>query len=169
MKKLASKIFLALALSACALAPRAQAQLTATYNSNMLTAPVVCQHTATNLAVTLFNTNRIWQGRNLGIAMSFWGGNASNNGAIGFQFAVLTRGAAGTNAPMTTTRPFTITSAVNGVTPVVDWAVLPSYTVGPADALVLVGITNASVNINASYASGSVTVSNLWLQTDTRP
>jgi hypothetical protein len=39
--------------------------------------------------------------------MSFWGGNASNNGAIGFQFAVLTRGAAGTNAPMTTTQPGT--------------------------------------------------------------
>jgi hypothetical protein len=49
-----------------------------------------------------------------------------------------------------------------------DWAVLPNYTVGPADAILLLGITNAPANVNP-VPSGSVTVSNVWIQTDTRP
>jgi len=150
----------------CASALSSRAQVTATYSSNMLTAPIVCQASSTNLAVGLYNTNRIWQSKNLGISMSFAGGSASNNGTIAFQFAVLTHGV---NGQMTTTHPFTLISTANGTTPVVDWGVIPNYTVGPADAIALVGITNAAVNVNATYPSGSVTVSNLWLETDTRP
>ena len=144
----------------------ATAQVFDTYSSNMLNSPIVCQLATTNLAVGLYNTNRIWQGKNLGIAMAFSGGAASNNGTIGFQFAVLTHGI---NGQMTTTHPFTLTSTVTGTTAVVDWGVIPSYTVGPADAIALIGITNATVNVNATYPGGSVTVSNLWLETDTRP
>lgn len=153
-------------LCASTFVPVARAQVTATYTSNMLTSPIVCQAATTNLAAGLYNTNRIWQGKHLGIAATFWGGASSNNGTIGFQFAVLTRGA---NGVMTTTKPFTFTSTANGTTPVNDWFVLPSYTVGPADAIALVGITNAAVNVNATYPAGSITVSNLWLETDTRP
>jgi len=39
----------------------------------------------------------------------------------------------------------------------------------PADAIALVGITNAAVNVNATYPAGSVTVNNLYLEMDTRP
>jgi len=143
-----------------------QAQVTSTYSSNMLTTPIVCQLAATNLAAGLYNTNRVWQGKNLGISMAFTGGAASNTGTIGFQFAVLTRGSGGL---MTTTHPFTLTSTVTGTTPVVDWGVIPSYTVGPADCIALVGITNSPVNVNATYPAGSVTVSSLYLETDTKP
>lgn len=149
----------------CASALSSKAQLTDTYNSNMLTAPIVCQTTVSNLVVGQFNTNRIWQGRHLGIGMSFVGGSATNTGIVGFQFGVQFKGA---NGFITTTKPFTVISTANGTTPVADWAVLPNYTVGPADSLVLLGITNATVNVNPS-AAGSITVSNVWLQTDTRP
>jgi len=168
MKKLIKKFSLAAALlaSAFSLQPSAFAQVTSTYSSNMLTTPIVCQVATTNLAAGLYVTNRVWQGKNLGISMVFAGGAASNNGVIGFQFAVLTRGY---NGVMTTTHPFTLTSTATGTTPVVDWGVIPSYTVGPADSIALVGITNATVNVNATYPAGSVTVSNLYLETDTKP
>lgn len=149
----------------CAAGFSSEAQLTGTYSSNMLTGPVVCQTTVSNLAVGLYNTNRIWQGRHLGIGMSFVGGSATNTGTVGFQFGVQFKGP---NGFITTTKPFTVTSMANGMTPVADWAVLPNYTIGPADSLVLLGITNAAVNVNPA-ASGSVVVSNVWLQTDTRP
>ena len=116
---------------------------------------------------TQFYTNRVWQGRHIGIGVSFVGGSATNTGSVGFQFGVVT---GGTKAIGSTTRPFQFTSSANGTTAVNDWFVLPNYTLGPADAVVLLGITNATVNVNATYGSaGSVTVSNVWLQTDTRP
>ena len=149
----------------CASVAPARAQLTATYSSNLLTAPVVCQTASSNLAAGQYNTNRLWQGKNLGIGMAFAGGSATNTGTVGFQFGVQIHGV---NGQLSTTRPFTITSTANGTTPVVDWGVLPSYTVGPADCLVLLGITNAAVNVNPA-AAGSVTISNVWLQMDTRP
>ncbi len=142
-----------------------RAQTTATYYSNCLTAPITLQTAASNLVAGSYNTNRVWQGRHLGIGMSFAGGSPTNTGTIGFQFGVVINGA---NNLKTTTRPFTITSTANGTTPVIDWAVLPNYTLGPADSLVLLGITNAAVNVNP-VAAGSVTVSNVWIQTDTRP
>ena len=147
------------------LSPAAFGQLTDTYSSNCLTGPVTLTTTSSNLVSTQYSTNRVWQGRHLGIGMSFVGGSATNTGLIGFQFAVLENGV---NQLKSTTRPVTITSVANGATPVVDWAVLPDFTLGPADALVLVGITNAAVNVNPA-AAGSVTVSNVWIQTDTRP
>jgi len=147
------------------LSPVAWGQLTSTFSSNCLTGPVTLLTASSNLVSTQYYTNRVWQGRHLGIGLSFVGGSATNTGMIGFQFAVLVNGL---NQLKSTTRPFTITSAANGVTPVLDWAVLPNYTLGPADALVLVGITNAAVNVNPA-AAGSVTVSNVWIQTDTRP
>lgn len=149
----------------CASALSSKAQLTDTYNSNMLAGPIVCQTAVSNLAVGQYNTNRIWQGRHLGIGMSFVGGSVTNTGTVGFQFGVQFKGI---NGFITTTKPFTITSTANGTTPVADWAVLPNYTVGPADSLVLLGITNAAVNVNP-VAAGSIIVSNVWLQTDTRP
>jgi hypothetical protein len=160
------RILILAALGLGVLAFNAGAQTTATYSSNMVTIPIICQHATTNLAAGIAYTNRVWQGRNIGIGMSFWGGNASNNGTIGFQFGVVAQGA---NAQKTTTRPFTITSTVNGTTPVIDWAVIPATTLGPADSLILLGITNAAVNVNVGAAASSVLVSNLWLQTDTRP
>jgi hypothetical protein len=141
------------------------AQLTGTYSSNCLAAPITLQTASSNLLSGQYNTNRVWQGRHLGIGMSFAGGSATNTGTIGFQFAVLENG---TNNLKSTTRPFTFTSTANGTTPVIDWAVLPNYTLGPADSLVLAGITNAAVNVNPA-AAGCVTVSNVWIQTDTRP
>ena len=168
MKKMINKLSLAAALlaSAFSLQPSAFAQVTSTYSSNMLATPIVCQLATTNLAAGLYVTNRVWQGKNLGISMVFAGGAASNTGVIGFQFAVLTRGSSGV---MTTTHPFTLTSTATGTTPVVDWGVIPYTTIGPADSIALVGITNATVNVNATYPAGSVTVSNLYLETDTKP
>lgn len=154
-----------LAISAFCLQISAFAQLTDTFSSNCLSGPVTLTTTSSNLVSTQYYTNRIWQGRHLGIGMSFAGGSATNTGMIGFQFAVMENGV---NQLKSTTRPFTITSVANGATPVIDWAVLPDFTLGPADALVLLGITNAAVNVNPA-AVGSVTVSNVWIQTDTRP
>jgi len=146
-------------------APPASAQLTATYSSNLLTAPVICQTVSSNLPAGLYVTNRLWQGKNLGIGLSLVGGSATNTGTIGFQFGVQIHGV---NGQLTTTRPFTITSTANGTNPVLDWAVLPSYTVGPADCLMLLAVTNAAVNVNPA-AAGSVTISSVWLQMDTKP
>ena len=154
-----------LVVSSLVVLPPASGQLTATFSSNCLAGPVTLTTTSSNLVSTQYNTNRVWQGRHLGIGMSFVGGSATNTGLIGFQFAVMENGV---NQLKSTTQPFTITSVANGATPVLDWAVLPDYTLGPADALVLVGITNAAVNVNPA-AAGSVTVSNVWIQTDTRP
>jgi hypothetical protein len=140
-------------------------QTTPTYSSNCLAGPVTLLTASSNLLAAQYYTNRIWQGRNVGIGVTFAGGSATNTGGIGFQFGVLI---GGTNGFKTTTRPFTITSTANGVTPVTDWSVLPNYTLGPADALVLLGVTNAAVNVNP-VAAGSVTVSSVWIQTDTRP
>jgi len=159
----ASRITLALAL--CLPVVSVRAQLTDTYSSNLLTAPVVCQTVLSNLPAGLYATNRLWQGKNLGIGLSLAGGSATNTGTIGFQFGVQIHGV---NGQLTTTRPFTVTSTANGTNPVVDWGVIPSYNIGPADAIVLLGITNAAVNVNPA-AAGSVTVSNVWLQMDTRP
>lgn len=150
----------------CASVFSSRAQVTATYSSNMLTSPIVCQVATTNLATGLYNTNRVWQGKNLGISMVFAGGASSNNGSIIFEFAVLTRGPSGV---MTTTHPFNLSSTANGTTPVIDWGVIPSTVLGPADCIALIGISNAAVNVNATYAAGSLTVSNLYLETDTRP
>jgi hypothetical protein len=149
----------------CASALSSRAQVTATYSSNCLTAPITLLTTSSNLISSQYYTNRLWQGRHLGIGMSFTGGSATNTGGIGFKFAIIGNGV---NALKSTTTPFIVTSTANGATQVIDWAVLPNYTVGPADALVLVGITNAAVNVNPA-AAGSVTVSNVWIQTDTRP
>jgi hypothetical protein len=166
INQLSFKVTLALlTISAFCFQIAALAQLSGTFSSNCLTGPVTLTTTSSNLVSTQYNTNRVWQGRHLGIGLSFGGGSATNTGLIGFQFAVL---ANGVNQLKSTTRPFTITSVANGTAPVVDWAVLPNYTLGPADALVLVGITNAAVNVNPA-AAGSVTVSNVWIQTDTRP
>jgi hypothetical protein len=142
-----------------------QAQLAGTFYTNCLVAPVTLQTSASNLLAGSIVTNRVWQGRHLGIGLQFAGGSATNTGTIGFQFGVMFRGA---NGLVTTTRPFTINSTANGTALVNDWAVLPNYTLGPADAIVLLGITNAMVNVNPVLA-GSVTVSNVWLQFDTRP
>ena len=140
----------------------ARAQLTSTYYTNCLAVtPLQCNHTTTNLQPSQYNTNNIWQGRHIGIGVNFVGGASTNTGTVGFQFAVRSRA----NGVVTTTRPFTITSTANGTTPVTDWAVIPNYNLGPADALVLVAITNATVNVSPS--AGSITVSNVWLQMDT--
>ncbi len=155
----------ALAISAFCFPDFSFGQVTDTYSSNLLTAPVVCLTVTSNLLIGQYNPNRVWQGKNLGIGMSFIGGSATNTGVIAFQFGVQIHGG---NGQFTTTRPFTVTSTANGTNPVVDWAVLPSYTVGPADGLLLLGVTNAAVNVNPA-AAGSVTVNNVWLQTDTRP
>ena len=149
----------------CVSALSSKAQVTGTYSSNCLTAPVTLQTASSNLLATQYNTNRIWQGRHIGIGMSFVGGSATNTGTIGFQFGVV---ANGVNALKSTTRPFTITSTANGATQVIDWAVLPNYTLGPADSIVLLGITNSAANVNP-VAAGSVTVNSVWIQTDTRP
>lgn len=139
-----------------------RAQLTPTYYTNCLAAtPFLCNNTSTNLPAAVCVTNNIWQGRHIGIGMSFVGGASTNTGTVGFQFAVRSRA----NGVTTTTKPFTITSTANGTTPVTDWAVIPNYNLGPADALVLVAITNATVNVSPS--AGSITVSNVWLQMDT--
>lgn len=149
----------------CVSALNSKAQLTGTYSSNCLTGPITMLTTSSNLLSTQYTTNRIWQGRHIGIGMSFAGGSTTNVGTIGFQFGVV---ANGVNALKTTTRPFTITSTVNGSTPVIDWAVLPNYTLGPADSIVLLGITNATANVNPN-PGGSVIVNSVWVQTDTRP
>lgn len=140
--------------------------MASTYYTNALAVPINCQLTATNLSTAQNYTNLIWQGRHIGIGVSFGGQASTNTGTIGFQFAVKSRGASGT---LTTTRPFTITSTANGTSGVTDWGVIPNYNLGPADALVLVGITNATVNVNGGFATGGVIVSNVWLQYDTRP
>lgn len=161
-----SPLFMLLFCVAILCGTNANGQLTATYSSNMLTAPLALQTTSSNLLTSQYNTNRIWQGRHLGIGMSFVGGSATNTGTIGFKFGVVYGGA---NGYKTTTTPFVITSTVNGTTPVIDWAVLPNYTAGPADSLVLLGITNAAVNVNPAGTNGSVYNVQVWLQTDTRP
>ncbi|HEV2693424.1 MAG TPA: hypothetical protein VG347_11060 [Verrucomicrobiae bacterium] len=140
----------------------ARAQLTPTYYTNCLAIPAIqCQNTVTNLQLGQYNTNNIWQGRHIGIGLSFVGGASTNTGTIGFQFAVRSKA----NGVITTTRPFTVTSTANGTIPVVDWAVIPNYNLGPADALVLLAITNATVNVPPS--AGGITVSNVWIQMDT--
>jgi len=54
-------VITALAVSSFILHPSSlKAQTSATYSSNLLTAPIVCQHTITNLAAGLYNTNRIF-------------------------------------------------------------------------------------------------------------
>ncbi|HSY16974.1 MAG TPA: hypothetical protein VK815_01510, partial [Candidatus Acidoferrales bacterium] len=103
---------------------KACAQLTPTYYTNCLAVtPFQCQTITTNLLPSQYNTNNIWQGRHIGIGMSFVGGGSTNTGTIGFQFAVMSKN----KGVITTTRPFTITSTVNGTTPVTDWAVIPNY------------------------------------------
>ena len=159
MKKILSFLLI---LSALSVPLSGQAQLTPTYYTNCLAVtPFQCQTVTTNLMTTQYNTNNIWQGRHIGIGMSFVGGASTNTGTVGFQFAVRSRA----NGVITTTKPFTITSTANGTTPVTDWAVIPNYNLGPADALVLVAITNATVNVSPS--AGSIIVSNVWLQMDT--
>lgn len=159
------KFILGLALGLCAFVVPSKAQLTGTYSSNCLTGPIMLLTTSSNLLSTQYSTNRIWQGRHIGVGMSFTGGSATNTGTIGFQFAVMVNGA---NNLKSTTRPFTITSTATGAAQVIDWAVLPNYTLGPADSLVLVGITNSAVNVNPN-PGGSVTVNSVWIQSDTRP
>jgi hypothetical protein len=161
--KLKISAFLCVLCALCVEIP-AQAQLTPTFYTNCLATgalPIQCQTVTTNLLPTQYTTNNIWQGRHIGIGVSFVGGASTNTGTVGFQFAVRSRA----NGVITTTRPFTITSTANGTTPVTDWAVIPNYNLGPADALVLVAITNATVNVSPS--AGSITVSNVWLQMDT--
>jgi len=158
--------FILFSLCLCASVVSSEAQLAGTYSANMLTTPLALQTTSSNLLASQYTTNRIWQGRNLGIGMSFVGGSATNTGTIGFQFGVVSGGA---NAQKTTTKPFVITSTVNGTTAVVDWAVLPNNLVGPADSLVLLGVTNALANVNPAGTNGSVYNVQVWLQTDTRP
>jgi len=157
--------FVIAALCLCASVVSSHAQLTGTYSTNCLPAPITLLTTSSNLLSTQYTTNRIWQGRNIGIGMSFVGGSATNTGTIAFQFGIVANGA---NALKTTTRPFTVVSTANGTTPVIDWAVLPNYTLGPADSIVLLGITNSLANVNP-VAAGSVTVNSVWIQTDTRP
>jgi len=101
----------------------AMAQTTATYSSNCLAGPVTLLTTSSNLLAAQYSTNRVWQGRNVGIGVTFAGGSATNTGGIGFQFGVLIGGA---NGLKSTTRPFTITSTANGTTPVTDWACSPT-------------------------------------------
>lgn len=147
----------------CLLPSAAHAQTASTYSTNCLAAaPFQCETVTTNLLATQYNTNNIWQGRHVGIGLSFCGNASTNTGTVGFQFAVKIHGVNGT---VTTTHPFTITSTANGITPVADWAVIPDYNLGPADALVLIGITNATVNVPPS--AGGITVSNVWIQFDT--
>ena len=154
------------AVAALALTSSAVAQTSSTYYTNCLAVvPLQCQTTSSNLLAFQYYTNNIWQGRHVGIGLNFAGGASTNTGTVGFQFAVRSRGA---NGLTTTTKPFTITSTANGTAAVTDWAVIPNYNLGPADALVLTAITNASVNVNP-FAGGSVVISNVWVQFDTRP
>lgn len=122
---------------------------------------VNCQTTTTNLAASLLVTNDVPQGQNLGIGVQFFGGNASNTATVGLQWRAQF---AGTNKLLTTTTTFTTTHTGNGTTIVRDWAVIAPTTIGPADKLVLVGITNAVVNVNGSSTAGGIQVSNVWLQ-----
>jgi len=160
MKKILSRLLILSALSAPL---SGHAQLTSTFYTNCIAAaalPLQCQTTTTNLLPTQYNTNNVWQGKNLGIGVSFVGTAATNTGTVGFQFAVRSQH----NGVITTTKPFTITSTANGTNPVTDWAVIPAINLGPADALVLLSITNAAVNV---IPPGSIIVSNVWLQMDT--
>src|SRR5450756_1265855 len=103
---------------------KACAQLTPTYYTNCIATgalPFQCQTVTTNLLPAQYNTNNIWQGRHIGIGMTFVGGASTNTGTVGFQFAVRSKA----NGVITTTRPFTINSTANGLTPVTDWAVIP--------------------------------------------
>jgi hypothetical protein len=153
------------AVSALCTLHSALGQVAATYSSNCITGPITLQTTSSNLLSGQYFTPRLWQGRHFGIGVQYFGNSTTNTGTIGFLFGVQVHGAGG---PITTTKPFVFTSTANGTNPVVDWGVFPSYTLGPADCLVLLGVTNAAVNVNP-LAAGSITLSNVWLQTDTRP
>jgi len=160
MKKILS---LWLILSALSVPLCGHAQLASTFYTNCLAAgalPFQCSTITTNLLPAQYATNTVWQGRNLGVGVSFVGTAATNTGTIGFQFAVRSQH----NSVSTTTKPFTITSTANGTNPVSDWAVIPGYNLGPADALVLVAVTNSTVNVSSG---SSIIVSNVWLQMDT--
>ena len=143
-----------------ALALPAQAQVYPRSVKSALTAPVTCLTATTNLPVSLLVTNTIPQGRHLGIGINLVGGDATNTGLVALQWKVKFAGA---NNLVTTTKPFITTFTATGTTAVRDWAVLPDYTLGPGDALILSGITNAAVNVGG--AASSVTISNVWLQT----
>lgn len=126
-----------------------------------LTNLVNCQTVTTNLSGSQLITNDVPQNVNVGVGVQFFGGNASNTATVGLQWRVLF---GGTNRLQTTTTTFTTTHTGNGTTIVRDWAVIPPTTIGPADKLVLVGITNAVVNVNGSSAAGGIQVSNVTIQ-----
>jgi hypothetical protein len=140
-----------------AMAIPARAQVTATTSVNCISNPIVIQTVTSNLTSSQYAVQTVRQGRNLGIGMQYYGANATNTGTVGFQFGLKY----GTNTLLTTTKPITLTSAANGTTTVIDWGVIPAYTIGPADSIVLLGVTN---NTFTGSGVGNITISNVFLQ-----
>ena len=149
------------ALGLCASALNAPAQVTATINKSALGTPIECLTVTTNLPGPLLTTNIFTPGKHLGVGVILYGGNATNTGTTALQFNAMFGGTNG--LVKTTTKPFTIPFTANGTTVVKDWYVIPDYTLGPCDGLVLGTITNATVNYS-SVSGGAVIVSNVWLE-----
>ncbi len=140
--------------------PPAHAQVTATVNTRAFVGPVECLATSTNLAASQLITNIFTPNKHIGIGVHLVGGASTNTGTVGLKFAVMY---GGTNGPLkTTTTPIVATFTANGTTAVKDWYALPDYTLGPADGLCLVTITNAAVNVGLT--TSSVIVSNAWIE-----
>ena len=132
-----------------------------TYTAQAISGPVTLITTTSNLAASQTFTNSIRRGH-LGLGVVYNGGDATNTGVVGFRCRVVF---GGTN--QTTTTPFTLTSTANGTTAVRDWMVVPDYTLGPGDQIILSTVTNAAVNIGGAGVGGatnSITVSNAWFE-----
>jgi hypothetical protein len=147
-----------LLLPALAALPAA-AQVIPTYSVKCIKSNFVANTVTSNLHASLLITNVIGQGKHMGVGYSFVGGDATNTGLVGLQFDILFA----TNSLKTTTQPITVTGTANGVTAVIGWSVVPEYTLGPGDKIVLSSITNALANKGLS-ASNAITVSNVWLE-----
>jgi hypothetical protein len=163
------KILIIAALGLCTFASNVRAFDIPTQGSTVvkpaLTNTVNCQTVSSNLPASVLITNYIPQRQHIGVGVAFGGQNASNTGTVGLQWAPLW---GGTNKLKSTTKTITTTHTANGTTAVLDWAIITDSALGPPDALVLVGITNAVVNVNSSSPAGGILFSNspasVWLQ-----
>ena len=151
------KLFISAAF-ALALALPASAQVTATRIQSAITNNIACIFTTTNLANSQLITNAVKLQRHLAVGVVF-NGVATNTGQLGIPFYAIYNNTNKSSLPV-----FTATFTATGSNVVNGYYVVPDYTLGPVDGLVAGAVTNAAANVAAAQ-SGSIVVSNIWIQT----